>query len=315
MATHESNLTDAFSRAKRWHVCERYEAVNLPCPLRLAQMEEDDDVGEKPTPIPNRPPTPRGLPNIDWPGRPRIPRPPPEDDDPPPANYPTPIDLPILEPEPSEPPTDPATPADDVPSAPRPKSPPGPVPPFPGWDQLLWFPDGTPIPPADPRVTLNILRKNDLADDLPDPEEEEGLYPNYGEVYSIWIPRLLNLAFKHLTPLLTPGLSPQRAWSNASSDGLAANSSLNAWIQASSAAEEEHIQSLLMRPTQYDDTEKARVTPTAQQGNFRLLPAIAIAGATLAATGAIAISRFGGGGGGLIGPSAVEGLMNPAMAR
>lgn len=40
------------SMGKNWHVCERYERLNVPCPFRLAQMEEDDPDEEPRTPIP-----------------------------------------------------------------------------------------------------------------------------------------------------------------------------------------------------------------------------------------------------------------------
>ncbi len=53
------------SMANRWHECERYERLNVPCPFRKAQMEEDDEPQRG-----KRIPVPRG---VREPARPRKP--------------------------------------------------------------------------------------------------------------------------------------------------------------------------------------------------------------------------------------------------
>lgn len=320
MVTHRSRLTAAFSHAKLWHACERYETRQLPCPLRLAEMEEDDEDGDERTPVPIRDPAPRipTYPPLAVPVRRRIPRIPDSGGPrlPPPITYPLPIPLPIpFLPPPGLLPV-PRPPPDEGPVPRQPDPDPDPIrnPVFPGFDRMDWLPDGLPIPPSDPMTILTILKENNLADDLPDPDPDNPLTPNPGEVYSIWIPRLLNLAFKAMQPLWIPGVSRQRALSDLSSGKPAANTSLANWVAASAQGEEQLVQSLTTQTMQYTNTDESTATGfIPPRFNFRSVSAAALGGAALAATGYFAQQAYGGGG--FIAPGAVSRIMNPGGVR
>ncbi len=325
MVQQDSNLETAFSQAKRWHACENYERRNLPCPLRLAKMEEDDEEPDESLPVPTRQPSPLRDPIFVPPvfERRRIPRTPPNVRIP--VTYPVPIPLPPptlvpnIPPPPPMPPLRPIDPVNPPPDeGPEPRYPDNVpdrrVPRFPLIERMHFLPDGLPIPPSDPMDTLRILKENNLGDDLPDPDDEN-LTLNYGEVYSVWIPRLLNLAFKNMQPLWIPGLSRPQQLRGLSGGEPAANLLLDKWVAASRSAEMAHIESLLTQTEQSTDTEQTTDTGfIPPRFTFRNVATAALGGAALAATGAIAQRTFGGFGG-FQNRGAEFALSNPGMVR